>query len=518
MKKKIMALVLATVVAMCGCQKAPENAAVKKKNFDNMIKEAQETTDADNAPENMAEKYDSYKNEITDKKMGVHVTVDAKVDIPKSKKMSVYRVSQKKVEQSMVDKIKEKLFKGDEIYDGCILKMDTKATVAEEIRQEKEQLANPTEGGDPKEDIEASIKELQKKYDRVPKTIDKSKYKSDMKLTKVDDLYKKDKNNTYYEWQNEFGGDNEVIYAISDSNDGYKKAIYIQNNKEYGNIISFSKNKSSYGQVSSVAVSEENNMMETNCGMWKVGVKPSYADITFETGDGVNIIQSMKEVKDDTFTLSEKEAKAKADEFLKNIGISGFDIDTDTKGQYYELLANQEDADKYEYRKVWYFKYLRSIDNVLVNNEGASKYADSGQGESFTKYEWPGESIQICINDQGVVEFRYGAPIKVNETVVENTKLKTFEQARKVFEKMIVTINANENGDDYMKNISVSKVALRYMRISEKDKFDTGLLVPVWDFIGTYEDDAEKDSSFRDKSILTVNAIDGTVIDKALGY
>lgn len=210
-----------------------------------------------------------------------------------------------------------------------------------------------------------------------------------------------------------------------------------------------------------------------------------------------------------------KKAKAKADEFLKNIGISGFDIDT--KGQYYELLANQEE-DKYEYRKVWYFKYLRSIDNVLVNNEGDSKYADSGQGESFTKYMWPGESIQICINDQGVIEFRYGAPIKVNKTVVENAKLKTFEQARKIFEKMIVTINANEDGDGYMKNISVSKVALRYMRISEKDKFDTGLLVPVWDFIGTYEDDADKDSSYRDKSILTVNAIDGTVIDKGLGY
>lgn len=515
MKKKIISLVLATAIAMCGCQKAPENAAVKKKDFDNMIKEAQETTDKDNAPENMAKKYDSYKNEITDKKMGVHVTADAKVDIPKSKKMSVYRVSQKKIEQSMVDKIKDQLFEGDEIYDGCILKMDTKATVAEEIRQKKEQLANLSEGGDPKEYIEASIKELQKKYDKVPKTIDKSKYKSDMKLTKVKDLYEKDKNNSYYEWQNEFGGDNEVIYAISDAKDGYKKNIYIQNNKNYGNIISFSKNKSSYGQVSSITVSEENNMMDTNCGMWKVGVKPSYADIIFETGSGVNIIQSMKEVKDDTCTLSEKKAKAKADEFLKNIGISGFDIDT--KGQYYELLANQEE-DKYEYRKVWYFKYLRSIDNVLVNNEGDSKYADSGQGESFTKYMWPGESIQICINDQGVVEFRYGAPIKVNKKVVENAKLKTFEQARKIFEKMIVTTNANEDGDGYMKNISVSKVALRYMRISEKDKFDTGLLVPVWDFIGTYEDDAERDSSYRDKSILTVNAIDGTVIDKGLGY
>ena len=223
MKKKIISLVLATAIAMCGCQKAPENAAVKKKDFDNMIKEAQETTDKDNAPENMAKKYDSYKNEITDKKMGVYVTADAKVDIPKSKKMSVYRVSQKKIEQSMVDKIKDQLFEGDEIYDGCILKMDTKATVAEEIRQKKEQLANLSEGGDPKEYIEASIKELQKKYDKVPKTIDKSKYKSDMKLTKVKDLYEKDKNNSYYEWQNEFGGDNEVIYAISDAKDGYKK-------------------------------------------------------------------------------------------------------------------------------------------------------------------------------------------------------------------------------------------------------------------------------------------------------
>lgn len=31
MKKKIISLVLATAIAMCGCQKAPENAAVKRK-------------------------------------------------------------------------------------------------------------------------------------------------------------------------------------------------------------------------------------------------------------------------------------------------------------------------------------------------------------------------------------------------------------------------------------------------------------------------------------------------------
>ena len=48
---------------------------------------------------------------------------------------------------------------------------------------------------------------------------------------------------------------------------------------------------------------------------------------------------------------------------------------------------------------------------------------------------------------------------------------------------MVVIENAVE-GEDGTVSIEVTDVKLVYTRISEKDSFDTGLVVPVWDFEG----------------------------------
>mgnify|MGYP005831456645 FL=1 len=63
----------------------------------------------------------------------------------------------------------------------------------------------------------------------------------------------------------------------------------------------------------------------------------------------------------------------------------------------------------------------------------------------------------------------------------------------------------------------IHEVKLGLMRITEQNSKDTGLIIPVWDFMGTYE---EKETFFDDTytSLLTINAIDGSIIDRGLGY
>ena len=89
--------------------------------------------------------------------------------------------------------------------------------------------------------------------------------------------------------------------------------------------------------------------------------------------------------------------------------------------------------------------------------------------------------------------------------------MKTFEDIKEIFEQMVTIANATEKVET---NVTVNEVKLRYERISEKDSFDTGLLVPAWDFIGRKWDDYES----HDGSVLTINAIDGSIIDRELGY
>ena len=57
------------------------------------------------------------------------------------------------------------------------------------------------------------------------------------------------------------------------------------------------------------------------------------------------------------------------------------------------------------------------------------------------------------------------------------------------------------------------------MRVTEQDIGTRGLLIPVWDFFGSYEDSRGtvfSESSYR--SMLTINAIDGSIIDREIGF
>ena len=57
------------------------------------------------------------------------------------------------------------------------------------------------------------------------------------------------------------------------------------------------------------------------------------------------------------------------------------------------------------------------------------------------------------------------------------------------------------------------------MRIKAKNSKDAGLLVPVWDFYGTeiYQRDGI-DVPLEETIVLTINAIDGSLISRELGY
>ncbi len=67
----------------------------------------------------------------------------------------------------------------------------------------------------------------------------------------------------------------------------------------------------------------------------------------------------------------------------------------------------------------------------------------------------------------------------------------------------------------------MTRVRLSYSRISEKDSFDTGLVVPVWSFEGMdamYDDKGGSLGAGSDGVLMAINAIDGSVINGALGY
>ena len=72
----------------------------------------------------------------------------------------------------------------------------------------------------------------------------------------------------------------------------------------------------------------------------------------------------------------------------------------------------------------------------------------------------------------------------------------------------------------------LKKVQLGYMRIRTGDSLTEGTLIPVWDFFGTWKaattmkngDSSESAADLEDVPLLTIDARDGTVIQRMWGY
>lgn len=147
---------------------------------------------------------------------------------------------------------------------------------------------------------------------------------------------------------------------------------------------------------------------------------------------------------------------------------------------------------------------------------------------------WAYESLDIYVTSDGIDEIRFANQYDIGERKVENLELLPFSDIMAIYEKMMLIQNADvltdkrEEGKDIgeplqVKNFYVNKITFGYTRIYDPQSDDsTGLLVPVWDFFGTYElsYDGENMISVNDvdKSFMTINAVDGTLIDRWLGY
>ena len=267
-KYKLLSVALIAVIALSGCQNNPESSIVKNKDMDKLIEQAKETPspNASSKPKEdlkqMEEKYDSYKTSFCDDKLKVNVDVDAKVDIPKTDKLSVLKVKQQDISQEFLDKVR-KTFLGDkELYDGGVAAIETKeviedwiSTLQQDLKMEKEEGWTESQ----MEETQAMIDEAKEKYEKAPVVLDVTPYKSDGKLHTVKDKVAEGKLNDYYEWQDSLNPDGEVFCGVSDGSDGWYETLYVQNNKNYANCIRYRKSKKYYiRDIISVMVEAEN--------------------------------------------------------------------------------------------------------------------------------------------------------------------------------------------------------------------------------------------------------------------
>lgn len=499
------------VVMTAGCQKNPDSSIVKNKDMDKLIEEAQNGGDNKTQVSELAKNYDTYQTTLNDEALKITVNVDAKVDIPQTQQMSVLRVRQKDIAQEFLDKAKTLLMQGETLYNGHVLSVRTRSQVEKEISatiEDGKKLAERYEGKDLKiyqEENQWAIDRLQKEYESAPQSIDWEAYLSDGALKKTASLDKDE-----YSWEREMNPDGEIFYGVSNAQNGNYLSLYAQNNKNYGNCLRYRISKHGYVHLNSVVVGNTNldNILPN---VWR-------ADLTKEA-----LAEAKKygyeyagEYEDEAATGTLDEARKKADELIADLGLTDFGFyHGDLYCEFQDFSAGGDELadDGWRYSKIYILQYMRQIDGAFVTNTGTSKHTEGWDNKTYVKKDWPIEGIEIRVNDEGIIGFDYIAPIEITETVVEQSGMKSFDEVKGIFEKMVLITNAQA---EEKVTISVDRVVLGYSRISEADSFDTGLLVPVWDFMGTVTNEAYGEEEYQ--SVLTINAVDGSIIDRALGY
>lgn len=513
-------IAVCTVIAsllLSGCQKNPDSSMVVNKDMDNLIEEAKKDGEGTVDMANIAGAYETYQTTLSDDSLGVSVNENAKVDIPQAEQMSVFRVQQKRISQEFLDKVLAELTAGETLYDaGVTLSVRTRSEIEEELRGAKAEMERLKNSDEPDKDIfiednQRYIDELQEAYENAPEQPVWEGNESDGLLHPTAEMTGKAGGEDFYEWEYSLNQNGEIFYAANNgTNDNYI-SITAQNNDERGNKLSFRRGRHGY-DFTAVAIVETTVLDEIASGVWPADEDRSKDYAERMLGGEMSFV----EYTDEPTTISEEEARTKADDLMQKLGLS--DTYQWYEGGLYSEIPDIRKGGDWEpgYRKLYIFRYMRSMDGVFTTFDPTGKHEEGWNGDDYVKKDWPLENIEIRVNDSGIVGFDYNAPLEVTETVVENSNMKSFDEVRGTFEQMVTVANAKVDSDlDSDVVIEIDRVVLGYARISEADSYDTGLMVPVWDFQGKKTD--EYGTEYKG-GIMTINAIDGSVIDRSLGY
>lgn len=132
------------------------------------------------------------------------------------------------------------------------------------------------------------------------------------------------------------------------------------------------------------------------------------------------------------------------------------------------------------------------------------------------------ESLCIIVSDERIEYACWTAPHEIVGMVDADVELLPFDQIMKVAEHLLPLSLTHLEGRSLTLRCDITQIRLGYMRVQCIDNPTKLQLVPVWDFYGTLHRFKDGQPHHTDntacKSWLTINAIDGTVIDRSYGY
>lgn len=239
---------------------------------------------------------------------------------------------------------------------------------------------------------------------------------------------------------------------------------------------------------------------------------------------------------------SKEESIARGNALMQALGLQNFVL-TDAQQWSVELPGDNGIWRLYYAPTVNGFPIAGARQDITQTHDGTVyqdyQYWDYAckDSENPDTVSWYLENILLDVGKDGVLCFAWTAPSTQPVVQQPQSALLPFEEIASIANTMLpeVIVGPKEtpltqldqyNGFDTRMDVDITKVSLSLMRIRDKG-FLQGTIVPVWDFWGTsdwYDAEPnaygyqEKGMNYEFQPMLTLNAVDGTVVDRQLGY
>ena len=147
----------------------------------------------------------------------------------------------------------------------------------------------------------------------------------------------------------------------------------------------------------------------------------------------------------------------------------------------------------------------------------------------------PYDRLEVWVEGDTVVQFGHRYPVEVTQIINDNVDIAIdYTQAIELAKQFAYTAYIDPYGFTAETKLDISRIELALIRIKEKDTRDD-IVVPVWNFCGTYRF-KHSDSEYVDPEtdedgwavregikefadvLITINALDGTVVNTFMGY
>ena len=241
--------------------------------------------------------------------------------------------------------------------------------------------------------------------------------------------------------------------------------------------------------------------------------------------------------------VSKEEAVAQGNALMQELGIDYALVDAQPSQEYGE-----------EGNRIWKLYYAPTVNGIPVSGSRIDRMETWDDGTQHPRYQyqvysaseetnpdtvsWKLEGIYLDVSKDGILSFHWTAPSTQPVVQQAQSTLLPFVEIASIADTMlpVVVIGPSEvrplveidriNGFETRMDVEITKVSLSLMRIRDKGSLQ-GTIVPVWDFWGTWDwyDAApnaygynEKGASYTTTPMLTLNAVDGTVVSRLFGY